>query len=78
MKLIVDNEDFDVDRYMDKHFGDDVETDLEKVVEYYLEDYSLEDLLEEFDITPVECIIQLWRSGYITRDDLARFLSTDA
>lgn len=41
---------------------------LEKILENYLDDASFEDFLEEFNVTPLEAIICLYRGGLI--DDL--------
>ena len=53
----------------------DIETGLVNVVEGYLEDYSFEDLLEEFDLTPSEVFVHLWEAGLIDELLLENFLT---
>lgn len=50
---------------------------IEKIVEDYLEDNSLEEFLEEFDITPAEAVTCLFNSGLIDENDLQRFKPID-
>lgn len=54
------------------------ETVLEKVLDYYLQDNSLEDFLEEFNITPLEALTCLHESGMIDDMILQRMVPTDA
>lgn len=42
------------------------------MVNHYLDDYSLEDLLEEFDIDPAEAVVKLYYAGMIDDDDISR------
>lgn len=51
---------------------------IEKIVEVYLEDNSLEELLEFFNITPFEAVYCLYEGGFIDERDLISLLPTDA
>lgn len=51
---------------------------LQKIVEVYLEDSSLEEFLEQFDITPFEAVKYLYEGGYIDEETLKSQLPTDA
>lgn len=42
------------------------------MVNHYLDDYSVEDLLEEFDIDPAEAVVKLYYAGMIDDDDISR------
>jgi hypothetical protein len=46
---------------------------LEKIIDSYLEDNSFEDFLEEFDLTPLEVLVVLFRDGMIDERELERF-----
>lgn len=48
--------------------------DIEDWVSMYLEDYSLEDLLEMFDITPEQAFLKLFEAGLIDQDLMERLL----
>jgi hypothetical protein len=43
---------------------------IEDVVSMYLEDYSVENLLEELDVTPEEVIVLAFSAGLIDEDNL--------
>lgn len=47
---------------------------LEQILEWYLEDYSFEEFLEEFDLTPAEVFIHLFNTGLIDEERLEAFL----
>lgn len=47
------------------------EVELERMVNFYLEDYSLEELFEVLNIDPAEAINKLFYAGMINEDDLA-------
>lgn len=53
---------------------EEVNKRLEQIVEWYLEDYSFENFLEEFDLTPAEVFIHLFNTGMIDEDKLEKFL----
>lgn len=59
---------------MKKMSEDEVKKRLEEIVNWYLEDYSFEELLEEFDLTPSEVFIHLFNSGLIDETRLESFL----
>lgn len=48
----------------------EMEKAIEDVVAMYLEDYSLEDLLEELDVTPEELISLAFAAGMINEENL--------
>jgi hypothetical protein len=52
----------------------DVERYLEKIADWWLEDSTLEELLEQFDISPGEALKSLFHSGLINEDDLEQFV----
>lgn len=52
----------------------DKEKLLEDFVEGFLDDYSFEELLEEFDLHPVEVFTHLYFSGLIDTELLENFL----
>lgn len=68
---------FEDDDDLEIYYVDNDELIIEKIVEDYLEDASLEDFLEEFDITPVECVMQLYNDGLITQEQMQRFIPVD-
>jgi len=43
---------------------------LEKVIEGYLEDYTIDDLLEELDVDPLEAMVVLFEAGLIDEEKL--------
>lgn len=45
-------------------------TKLERIVDYNLEQYSLEEFLEFFDLTPLDAIVTLYDQGMIDDDVL--------
>ena len=49
---------------------------IEDFVEEYLEDDDLEDLLEEFDISPSDAFWELYQNGLIDDDLLSGLRST--
>lgn len=51
---------------------------LAKVVEYYLEDYTFEEFLEMFDLTPVEVFECAFNSGLVDETLFENFLSSDS
>lgn len=53
------------------------ERNLEKVVEGYLEDYSFEEFLENFNVTPVDAFKALFEAGLIDEDVLEAFLTSE-
>lgn len=46
----------------------DFHINLEKVLDGYLEDYSFEDFLEEFNLTPLEVLICAFDNGLVDED----------
>ena len=50
---------------------------LEKVITDQLEDQTLEEFLEEFDLTPLDVIILLYEEGMLDDDLLERKLPVD-
>lgn len=46
---------------------------IEKFVEAYLEDYTFEELLEEFDITPVDAFLVLFDNGLVDEEILEEY-----
>lgn len=60
--------DFDRDTFRSK---------MEKVVEGYLEDYSLEDLLEELQVTPFEVFEAAFNAGLIDEELFESFLTSE-
>jgi hypothetical protein len=48
-----------------------------KITEWWLEDYSFDDLLEEFDVLPEEAFYAIVKSGLIDPDDLEAYLTSD-
>jgi hypothetical protein len=53
------------------------EDTLEKIINSYLENNSLEELFEEFDLTPLEALTSLYENGMISDDDLERLIPAD-
>lgn len=53
------------------------ERQLEKVVEGYLEDYSFEEFLENFNISPTEAFKCLFESGLVDEDVFESFLTSE-
>ena len=47
---------------------------LEEVFEGYLEDYTMDDLLEELDVDPLEAIMTLYYAGMIDEERLEAHL----
>jgi hypothetical protein len=66
---------------------DEIETDLDvnldlaemcvKITEWWLEDYTFEELLEEFDVLPEEAFYAVVKAGLIDEEDLKNYLSAD-
>lgn len=73
MRLIVFNDDGEEEVQDTDPIGT-IHSGIRIVVDSWLEDYSLEDFLEELDITPAEAIIALYDAGKIDEDTLERFL----
>lgn len=55
----------------------DIKEDLTKVVDYYIEDYTVEELLENFDLTLVDLMLCAYESGLIDPDLLEAFLTAE-
>jgi len=53
------------------------EIDLEKILEEYLLDHSLEDFFEEFNQTPLEIVELAYNEGYLDDDILSRLRPVD-
>ena len=51
---------------------------MEKVIDGYLEDYSFEEFLENFNLTPYEVFMAAFNSGLVDETLLESFLTTDA
>lgn len=49
-----------------------------KIVEYWTEDYTFEELLEEFDVLPEEAFYVIVKAGLIDEDALQAYLNSDA
>lgn len=73
MKLIVFNDDGE-EEVVDTDPIGTIHNGIRIVVESWLEDYSLEDFLDELDITPAEAIITLYDAGKIDEEAIERFL----
>ena len=54
-----------------------MEINLEKILESYLEDASLEDFLEEHNITPLEAVELLYDAGCLLDDLLEKQTPVD-
>ncbi len=52
--------------------------ELEKVLEDYLENNSLEDFLEQHNLTPLEVVEMLWAEGFLDEELLNRMIPSDA
>jgi predicted DNA-binding protein YlxM (UPF0122 family) len=52
----------------------ELEKELEDFVESYLDDYSFEELLEEFNMSPSDVFKELYFSGFIDQDLLENLL----
>ena len=50
-----------------------MKTKTEEFVELYLENGTFEELLEEFDLTPIEVFVVLLENGWIDEELLERF-----
>lgn len=50
-----------------------MKTKTEEFVELYLENGTFEELLEEFDLTPIEVFVVLLENGLIDEELLERF-----
>lgn len=63
--------------------GEEFEVDLdlaelcEKVTQWWLEDYTFEELLEEFDVLPEEAFYAVVKAGLVDEEDLKNYLSSD-
>ncbi len=55
-----------------KQFDKETDRRLEELISDHLEQYTFEEFLEEFDLTPVEVFINLYYSGLIDDVDLQR------
>lgn len=62
---------------MEHNMNKELERDLEKFVQGYLEDYSFEDLLEELDVDPVDAFILLFSAGAFNPENLREILTSD-
>lgn len=60
--------DFDRDTFEEK---------IEKVVEGYLEDYHLEDLFEDLQVSPTEAFLAVLNAGLIDEDLLEAYLTSE-
>ena len=47
-----------------------------KMVGWWMEDYSFEDLLEEFNVLPEEAFYHLVKAGLIDEDQIEKYLAT--
>ena len=57
---------------------DDLREVTDSIVSYWLEDYTLEELFEEFDVSPQEAFFEVVLSGRISRESLSNYLSSDS
>jgi uncharacterized protein (DUF433 family) len=48
---------------------------IEKVIDYYLEDYTFEEFLENFDLEPVDVFMHLYVTGMIDEEKMKEFLT---
>ena len=48
-----------------------------KMVGWWMEDYSFEDLLEEFNVLPEEAFYHLVKAGLIDEDEILKYLATN-
>ena len=51
-----------------------IESGIKIILDEYLEEYSLEDFLDEFDLRAEDAILALYENGSITDRDLEKFL----
>jgi hypothetical protein len=56
---------------------DNIKKDLDLVVAYYLEDYTAEELLENFDLTLADLLLCAYNSGLIDPELLETFLTAE-
>lgn len=57
---------------------DDLKEVTDSIVSYWLEDYTLEELFEEFDVSPQEAFFEVVLSGRISKESLSNYLSSDS
>ena len=65
----------------DAEYEDSLEVlreDTDKIVEWWMEDYSFEALLEQFDLTPKDAFFALVETDKISRELLETYLTSDA
>jgi hypothetical protein len=58
--------------------ADPFKEQVSNVIDGYLEDYSFEEFLENFDISPVDAFMCLFDSGLIDEELFQSFLTSDA
>lgn len=46
----------------------ELEKDIEKVLNYHLEDYSFEEFLEELDLSPLDVFLCAFQNGLVDED----------
>ena len=57
---------------------DDIRESTDKIVDWWMEDYSFEALLEQFDLTPKDAFFALVKTDEISRDMLEAYLTSDS
>lgn len=65
----------------DTEYEDSLEAlreDTDKIVEWWMEDYPFEALLEQFDLTPKDAFFALVETDKISRELLETYLTSDA
>ena len=78
MTIIVDDYiSVEFDEFLDEFIDDklDLAVTCEKIVRWWMEDYSFEELLEEFDVDPAAAFFAVVRSGLINEDELPEYLT---
>ena len=48
-----------------------------KVVDWWMEDYSFEELLEEFNVLPEEAFYHLVKAGLVDEEDILKYLASN-
>lgn len=48
---------------------------IETFLDLYLEDYSFDDILEMFDVTPLECFYTMFEEGLIDEELLDEYIN---
>lgn len=57
---------------------DDIRESTDKIVDWWMEDYSFEALLEQFDLTPKDAFFALVKTDEISQDMLEAYLTSES